>query len=132
MILLRDLATLLQGRDFVLWCRRFGLSNNPQEAFKHDHDATSLAEIGGLQELEGANLKQHEAYMIDNYVAAVMLEAGIIFHSIFIGLDIGINNDPAVVRPLMIALMFHQVMDCILDAPEVTSHNSEAVGCHND
>ena len=45
----------------------------------------------------------------ENRVAAIMLESGVIFHSIFIGIDLGINPDPSVVRPLMIALMFHQV-----------------------
>ena len=38
-----------------------------------------------------------------------MLESGVIFHSVFVGIDLGINPDPSVVRPLMIALMFHQV-----------------------
>ncbi len=45
----------------------------------------------------------------ENRVAAVMLEVGVIFHSVFVGIDLGINPDPSVVRPLMIALMFHQV-----------------------
>ena len=32
-----------------------------------------------------------------------------IFHSIFIGIDLGIQHDPSTARALMIALMFHQV-----------------------
>jgi solute carrier family 39 (zinc transporter), member 1/2/3 len=42
-------------------------------------------------------------------VVAHMLEAGIIFHSMFIGITLGVSGSPGVVRPLMIALMFHQV-----------------------
>lgn len=79
------------------------MSNDPQEAFNHDHDVTDLEKIGA----DGDKLL--DAQMADNKVAAIMLEAGVIFHSIFIGIDIGINSDPGVVRPLMIALMFHQV-----------------------
>ena len=88
-------------------CRKYGLSNDPQEAFNHNHDVTDLAELGGEKVTE--NKDEMAAQLADNKVSAIMLEAGIIFHSIFIGIDIGINSDPGVVRPLMIALMFHQV-----------------------
>ena len=59
----------------------------------------------------GGEAKQQllAAQHAENRVAAIMLESGVIFHSIFIGIDLGINPDPGVVRPLMIALMFHQV-----------------------
>ncbi|KAK9817967.1 hypothetical protein WJX72_005078 [[Myrmecia] bisecta] len=43
-----------------------------------------------------------------NSTVAIVLETGVVFHSIFIGLGLGISTDAAVVRPLMIALMFHQ------------------------
>lgn len=56
-----------------------------------------------------AKKQQLLAQHAENRVAAIMLESGVIFHSIFIGIDLGINPDPSVVRPLMIALMFHQV-----------------------
>ena len=39
---------------------------------------------------------------------AYTLEAGIIFHSIFIGITLGSTAGAATVRSLMIALMFHQ------------------------
>ncbi len=36
------------------------------------------------------------------------LEAGIIFHSIFIGIGYGASTDLNIIRPLTIALAFHQ------------------------
>ena len=69
------------------------------------------AEEGPVKSAEHstADDKQMHAQMVDNKVAAIMLEAGVIFHSIFVGLDLGVNNEASVVRPLMIALCFHQV-----------------------
>ena len=48
-------------------------------------------------------LDKHEMNVI-----AIVLEAGFVFHSIFVGIDLGITRDAAVTRPLMIALLFHQ------------------------
>ena len=42
-------------------------------------------------------------------VVATTLEAGIIFHSVFVGITLGVSQEPDIVRSLMIALMFHQV-----------------------
>ena len=39
------------------------------------------------------------------------LEAGIIFHSVFIGIGYGASNDTGVVRSLTIALCFHQAFE---------------------
>lgn len=47
-----------------------------------------------------------------------MLEMGIVFHSVFVGIDLGIQTDPNTARALMIALIFHQVL--VLDLPQIT------------
>ena len=52
--------------------------------------------------------KRQAQYKREMDVIAIVLEAGFVFHSIFIGIDIGITRDAAVARPLMIALLFHQ------------------------
>ena len=52
--------------------------------------------------------KERAQYLREMDVIAIVLEAGFIFHSIFIGLDIGITREASTARPLMIALMFHQ------------------------
>ena len=41
--------------------------------------------------------------------ASLTFEAGIIFHSIFIGLTYGITSDPGTLHALSVALCFHQV-----------------------
>jgi hypothetical protein len=81
------------------------VSEIPEHEFSIFAKAQDIEDRGN-SEKEKAQL----AYHTDKYIAAVMLEAGVIFHSIFIGIDLGINTDPSVVRPLMIALMFHQVL----------------------
>lgn len=88
------------------------MSEDPQLAFQHDHYTVSDAELGSVK-ADGSLLsdddKMQQAIAADNRVAAIMLEAGIIFHSIFVGLTVGINSEASEVRPLMIAIMFHQV-----------------------
>lgn len=75
----------------------------------HTHGAVDV-EVADPNFVTGEEAKQQllAAQVAENRVAAMMLESGVIFHSIFIGIDLGINSDPSVVRPLMIALMFHQ------------------------
>lgn len=41
-------------------------------------------------------------------IMSYTLEAGIIFHSIFIGIGYGASTDLDIIRPLTIALAFHQ------------------------
>ena len=55
------------------------------------------------------SLLQYEAMVqLEAKATAYTLEAGIIFHSIFIGITLGSTSGAATVRSLMIALMFHQ------------------------
>ena len=49
---------------------------------------------------------------------SLTFEAGIIFHSIFIGISLGITSDSATVHALTVALCFHQV-----------AFNSKMLGC---
>jgi len=42
-------------------------------------------------------------------VMSYTLEAGIIFHSIFIGIGYGASTNLDIIRPLTVALVFHQV-----------------------
>lgn len=61
--------------------------------------------------MEVANVdteKKHAIYRQEMNVIAIVLEAGFVFHSIFVGIDLGILREASVARALMIALMFHQ------------------------
>lgn len=44
-------------------------------------------------------------------VVAYTLEAGVIFHSIFVGIGLGTSHQTAYVQGLTFALVFHQVSD---------------------
>lgn len=55
-----------------------------------------------------STFEQQEARRREATVVAYVLEAGVIFHSIFIGISLGITHDPDVARSLLIALSFHQ------------------------
>lgn len=94
-------------------CRRLGLP--PDMSIVHNHGPSPDIDMDITPEdiENGDDPKQSMllARAAENKVAAIMLESGVIFHSIFIGIDIGINSDPSIVRPLMIALMFHQVRE---------------------
>ena len=76
----------------------------------HTHNIDVDVEVAEPEFKTGEEAKQQllAAQVAENRVTALMLESGVVFHSIFIGIDLGINSDPSVVRPLMIALMFHQ------------------------
>ncbi|GJS87122.1 probable zinc transporter 10 [Tanacetum coccineum] len=60
-------------------------------------------------------------------VVAMVLELGIVVHSIVIGLGLGASNDVCTIKPLVAALCFHQMFEgmglggCILQG-EVNSH----------
>jgi zinc transporter 1/2/3 len=52
-----------------------------------------------------------------------VLEAGIAFHSVLIGIALGVSNSPCTIRPLLAALTFHQFFEgialgsCLLQVP---------------
>ncbi|KAL5553574.1 hypothetical protein UlMin_040975 [Ulmus minor] len=69
---------------------------------------------------EGNNQKRSE--LIRHRVVAQVLEAGIVVHSVVIGLSMGASDNPCTIRPLIAALCFHQLFEgmglggCILQA----------------
>lgn len=65
-----------------------------------------------LDEAEkGTGVEENEEITLrSKRVAAYFLEAGIIFHSIFIGLLFGTSKDNSLVKSLAFALSFHQVL----------------------
>ena len=55
--------------------------------------------------------KMRERRRLQYIVISTTFEAGVIFHSIFIGITVGISSSADTVRSLMIALMFHQMCE---------------------
>lgn len=62
----------------------------------------------GLDMLDDKELERRRLRYV---VISTTFEAGVIFHSIFIGITIGISSSADTVRSLMIALMFHQACE---------------------
>ena len=69
-----------------------------------------------------------------------VLETGIAFHSVLIGIALGVSNSPCTIRPLLAALTFHQFFEgvalgsCLLQVgcPEVRGHYGSVVLACNE
>lgn len=63
----------------------------------------SESDHGGLTEVELMKLKQR--------LVSQVLEIGIIFHSVIIGVTMGMSQNQCTIRPLVAALAFHQIFE---------------------
>ncbi|XP_062189710.1 zinc transporter 8-like [Phragmites australis] len=82
----------------------------------HAHGSSALvAAVGGG---EGGD-KEHA---LRHRVIAQVLELGIVVHSVIIGISLGASEDPSTIKPLVVALSFHQMFEgmglggCIVQA----------------
>ncbi|KGN49241.1 zinc transporter 7 [Cucumis sativus] len=93
------------------------LSEEEEEINNEDRKEMSenLGKEEGTGEKLGSQLLRHR-------VIAQILEAGIVVHSVVIGLSLGASENPCTIRPLIAALCFHQLFEgmglggCILQA----------------
>uniref|UniRef100_A0A0E0KYX2 Uncharacterized protein n=1 Tax=Oryza punctata TaxID=4537 RepID=A0A0E0KYX2_ORYPU len=69
----------------------------------HDVVEVGEGEGGGGGEEEEARRKQK--------MVSKVLEIGIVFHSVIIGVTMGMSQDVCAIRPLVVALSFHQVFE---------------------
>ncbi|KAJ1288684.1 hypothetical protein BS78_02G106800 [Paspalum vaginatum] len=83
----------------------------------HAHGSTVLvAAVGGGG---GDGDKEHA---LRHRVIAQVLELGIVVHSVIIGISLGASEDPSTIKPLVVALSFHQMFEgmglggCIVQA----------------
>ncbi|KAF5477235.1 hypothetical protein F2P56_003897, partial [Juglans regia] len=51
--------------------------------------------------------------LIRHRIIAQVLELGIVFHSVIIGVDMGASQSVGTIRPLLVALSFHQIFEGI-------------------
>ncbi|KAM0888729.1 hypothetical protein ACQ4PT_028153 [Festuca glaucescens] len=65
---------------------------------------------GGHEVVEVGEGEEEEARKKQKMVSKV-LEIGIVFHSIIIGVTLGMSQDVCAIRPLVVALSFHQVFE---------------------
>ena len=85
--------------------------------------AHEVVEVG-----EGPGEDEEEARRKQKMVSKV-LEIGIVFHSVIIGVTMGMSQDVCAIRPLVVALSFHQVFEgmglggCIAQVRIKTTYN---------
>ncbi|KAF7018955.1 hypothetical protein CFC21_032188 [Triticum aestivum] len=80
----------------------------------HAHGSAALvAAVGGAED---------EKDTIRHRVISQVLELGIVVHSVIIGISLGASQDPDTIKPLVVALSFHQMFEgmglggCIVQA----------------
>ena len=73
-----------------------------------DLTPTHVVSIAVPVKIKTKDVDTDELERISYSVQSCTLEAGIIFHSIFIGISLGLTTDKPALQSLMIALMFHQ------------------------
>lgn len=69
--------------------------------------AESGVELGGIGEGKTAE----EVVKMKQRLVSQVLEIGIIFHSVIIGLTMGMSQNQCTIRPLVAALAFHQIFE---------------------
>ncbi|KAA0052675.1 hypothetical protein IC582_017883 [Cucumis melo] len=89
-----------------------------EEEIKNEN-RKEMSENLGKEEGTGKKL---DSQLLRHRVIAQLLEAGILVHSVVIGLSLGASENPCTIRPLIAALCFHQLFEgmglggCILQA----------------
>jgi len=72
--------------------------------------------------VQDEGMDANESQLLRYRIVAQVLELGIVVHSVVIGLSMGVSNNPCTIKPLVIAMCFHQLFEgmglggCILQA----------------
>uniref|UniRef100_A0A0D9WD70 Uncharacterized protein n=1 Tax=Leersia perrieri TaxID=77586 RepID=A0A0D9WD70_9ORYZ len=89
-------AALVRSDEVVIGCHGGG-----------GHDVVEIGEGGG----GGRELDEEEEARRKQKMVSKVLEIGIVFHSVIIGVTMGMSQDVCAIRPLVVALSFHQVFE---------------------
>lgn len=87
-----------------------GRSHRDHHEHSHDGDAAGFEACHGHS--HAIVLPPSDVPQIRRIIAAICMEFGVTLHSLFVGLDIGLTTD-RVLKPLLIALVFHQLFEGI-------------------
>lgn len=72
----------------------------------------SVVEIEVVEaEEERRRLKEEEMVKMKQKMVSQVLEIGIIFHSVIIGVTMGMSQNKCTIKPLVVALAFHQIFE---------------------
>ncbi|KAJ4804330.1 zinc transporter [Rhynchospora pubera] len=75
------------------------------------HKGGDLEKHGVDGEGEVIEDEEQRMVMLKQKMVSKVLEIGIVFHSVIIGVTVGMSQDVCSIRPLMIALSFHQIFE---------------------
>ncbi|KAK8697957.1 hypothetical protein V6N13_114089 [Hibiscus sabdariffa] len=70
------------------------------------HDGTVEKKVGNSM-----NISNEELVKLKQRLVSQVLEIGIIFHSVIIGVTMGMSQNQCTIRPLVAALAFHQIFE---------------------
>lgn len=68
-----------------------------------------IQDLHSIQSLPNEEDAKQQLQHADKMITACFLEGGILFHSIFVGINYGISENNSTSIALLIALIFHQV-----------------------
>ncbi|KAK2988787.1 hypothetical protein RJ640_025946 [Escallonia rubra] len=71
----------------------------------------AAVELGVEGRLRTAAAAEEEAAKVKQRLVSQVLEIGIIFHSVIIGVTLGMSQNQCTIRPLVAALAFHQIFE---------------------
>lgn len=71
----------------------------------------SGVELGVVVDDEGGRRREEEMVKMKQRMVSQVLEIGIIFHSVIIGVTMGMSQNQCTIRPLVAALAFHQIFE---------------------
>ncbi|KAJ3669048.1 hypothetical protein LUZ60_010998 [Juncus effusus] len=77
----------------------------------HTHASNGHSHGGTMMAMEMENSDDGSKKLIRHRVIAQVLELGIIVHSVIIGMSVGASQSPSTIRPLIVALNFHQFFE---------------------
>ncbi|XP_074272215.1 putative zinc transporter 8 [Silene latifolia] len=77
----------------------------------HSENEMKLVEQSNDEILLGRIVRDKETQLLRYRIVAQVLEMGIVVHSVVIGLSMGVSNDPCTIRPLVVAMCFHQLFE---------------------
>jgi zinc transporter 1/2/3 len=72
---------------------------------------SNTKELDSIMELGENRTSEQYSEEQQARIVSITLEIGVVFHSVIIGLDLGSNTDVALVRNLVIVLVFHQFFE---------------------
>ncbi|CDP09221.1 unnamed protein product [Coffea canephora] len=72
---------------------------------------SSVEEVGGEDGGRDVEAQAEELLKLKQRLVSQVLEIGIIFHSVIIGVTMGMSQNKCTIRPLIAALSFHQIFE---------------------